>query len=285
MKKEDQDIAKYQAALKRSSFTFPRHLVVPLIAIAAVGGGVGLGVWRGHVEDEEKAAEKARDEKELNEKWDKERDERKRRLAPLEGTINMYAALDPATLPDAPIELSRGRRVLGVETLWKIEDPEARRILEISEAGEKRSGLFLPGDFEKNEGVASLAYKPEDIGTVVLVRSSEVPVGTYEGKGSGKDDKPGPKGFETDYSFVAIVVPERKVVARWTRSVLPPLTVQTTPDGIPLQLTFGELEAADYQAYADALFAGRMPGGAAPPGSGAAAAGSGAAAAGSGAAR
>lgn len=69
------------------------------------------------------------------------------------------------------------------------------------------------------------------------------------------------------HPFVAFVVPENKVVARWSRVCDPPLDVHVTKDGMPLQSTLGTLEPADYQADADALFAGRLPSDSTPPAS------------------
>jgi hypothetical protein len=236
----------------------------PFIAVLAIGGGIGFSAWNEAREKEREAEESAKQRKEDEERFAAERkadqEAEERRIGPLKALVTTYAAIDPGTLPDGPIELSRGRRVLGIETVWQVAEPKLRRKLQIPEEGLRRDAFFAPESSAKLEGAPSIALRPEDVGTVVLVASVTGAVGVYKDNRSANADRPNElPAIATVYSFIAFVVPERKVVARWVLRVQPPPSIRVTADGTPLEFTFGQLTSAEYLACTDALFAGRSP--------------------------
>lgn len=269
MSQQDPDVAKYQAALKRSSFQVPRGAIIAVLGVALIGGGWGLAAWRESVHAQEEADAKSREEAEAKSQREKELAEKEARTAPLKGALKANAALDPAAFPEGPIELARGRRVLGIHTSWQVLEPALRARLGMPDGGERPNRLFFPEPLLQKDSIASLARKPEDVGTVVQISTTTATIGTYRSPNALPDPSPGekprPGAYQTRYSFVAFVVPENKVVARWSRVCDPPLDVHVTKDGMPLESTLGTLEPADYQADADALFAGRLPNDSTPP--------------------
>jgi hypothetical protein len=263
MSKDDQDVERYKAALKRSSFEFPRHMRGVTIAVVALGVGVGAAWWNDSTKKakaaEAKAIEEARDAKEREERWAQAGEERKRQLSPIESSIKTYAELDTTALPEGPIELTTGRRVLSIDTLWKIADEDFRIRLKVPPEGEKRRSLFEPEGWDASEAAGVVALKDEDVGIVVLVSSTVMKVGTYKNERHDAKYKDLP-GLGALYSFVAVAVPERKVVARWRHFVEPPSSIRVSADGIPMgDMPFGTLRAATYRSFLDALRSGRAP--------------------------
>lgn len=119
MSQQDPDVAKYQAALKRSSFRVPRGAIIAVLGVALIGGGWARGVARERARAGEADA-KSREEAEAKSQREKELAEKEAGLPPQRRRAKANAALDPTAFPEGPIELARGRRVLGIHTSWQV---------------------------------------------------------------------------------------------------------------------------------------------------------------------
>jgi hypothetical protein len=129
----------------------------------------------------------------------------------LQSVADTYAPLDEASLPEAPIALAKGRKVVFVMKSMGF-DPETARLLRSPERSPVKI-ISLPGDFQPGTPPA-LAVTPSEVGVVVLERETMLKVGTYTG---GKEPAMG-----TKTEMVAILVPEKKRIAEFEHMRNPP---------------------------------------------------------------
>ena len=168
----------------------------------------------------------------------------------LQSVADTYAPLDEASLPEAPIALAKGRKVVFVMKSMGF-DPETARALRSPERSPVKV-ISLPGDFQPGTPPA-LAVTPSEVGVVVLERETMIKVGTYTG---GKEPA---MGVKTE--MVAILVPEKKRIAAFEHMVNPP-SVATRYGTGQKSLLIPHTTATDegwMGKAATALYEGRAP--------------------------
>lgn len=242
MTKEDDEIAAYQARLKKTSFRLssisPKlvlALAMPVILIATC-----IITYRmDHPDEAAQASPSAVPPRPPT--------EGEVAAKALQKVADDYAPLDPATLEAGDIALARGRKVAFVEQSMDL-DPEAARLLGSNTRMTRRLVTLPDGFVAANAG--PFATKPEETGVVVLLRVRMLQAGAYSGGGE--------PAYDLDYSGEAILVPERKHVAKIHHHVSAPPTATRLSGGI-LVGAFAHDDGAWMRDAAVALNAGHAP--------------------------
>jgi hypothetical protein len=138
----------------------------------------------------------------------------------LEGVADTYAGLDETSLPEAPIALAKGRKVVFVRQSLGF-DPETARLLS-SPVRTPTKTVELPRDFQPGTP-PELAVDPGEVGVVVLARETMTRVGTYTG-----GNEP---AIEVTNDLVAILVPEKKRIAAFKHTLKPKMTATRLGQG------------------------------------------------------
>lgn len=168
----------------------------------------------------------------------------------LQSVADTYAPLDEDSLPEAPIELAKGRKVVFVMQSMGF-DPETARALRSPERLPVKI-ISLPGDFQPGTHPA-LAVTPSEVGVVVLERQTMIKVGTYTG---GKEP-----ALAMKREMVAILVPEKKRIAAFEHMRNPPSVATRYGTGEKSLLIPHETSTDEgwRSKAATALYEGRAP--------------------------
>ncbi len=211
MTKEDDDIAAYQARLKKTSFRLSPVLVLSMAIPVAVIATLVIQYRMNQPAEVDTAASATPPpptEAELA-------------ARPLQPIADEYAAIDPQTLPAGDLALAKGRKVVFVEQSLDL-DPSMARVLG-SGPRMARKRVFLPEGFT-GASAGPFARSPGEAGIVVLLRTAMHQTGTYTG-----GNEP---AIDLDYSGEAILVPERSHVAKIHHHVSAPPTATRFGGGL-----------------------------------------------------
>ena len=242
MSKEDDEIKAYQARLKKPALKISPQIVGIFAVVIGTFAVIGWRFSRGDLEVSSSssgppAPPAPPTPKELTQRA-------------LQGVADTYAALDETSLPEAPIALAKGRKVVFVRQSLGF-DPETARLLSSPERTPTKT-VELPRDFQPGTP-PELALDPKEVGVVVLARETMTKVGTYTG---GKEP-----AIETTNDLVVILVPEKKRVAAFRHTLKPKLTATRMGQGKSSVLV-GNLSDDDgswMAKAASALYEGRAP--------------------------